>query len=194
MAVVFLATGCLSAHAAEIFEAEKGSTEFGGSVRTYQLSPQKDLANQSYQVDITFTVASGVHGKGSAFFGVGNGEPNPDFFDTPTTHPSAILCISPADHAGGPIIVMVNGEETEKLAGLGDGTHRIRLTWDAGKKQARFQLQANWEDGMDFVSQKEFFGTIEGTPVGPDVHFVCGGAAGAKFSDAVITPLDHTDL
>ena len=86
----------------------------------------------------------------AAFIGLGKGVADPRNYNEPSASPSVYLRVFPNDFAGGLVSAMADGKEAgQGSSSIGDGTHRVRLTWDAAGKRAMFEVAKDW-DGTHF--------------------------------------------
>jgi hypothetical protein len=162
---------------------EQGATipAFSGSGRDYAVTPGKNFARKSFVAEVTVSIASGHGGNGCAFIGLGSGKPNAANYGEPTGAPSLVFRFAPNDFGGGRITATVDGKTAEE-AHLGDGTHRVRLTWDAGKKRALLQVHRNAKPGEAFAPKVSLFVPDVPAAFGDDTHFFVGGSDGQVFS------------
>lgn len=149
-AVLMVMPAALPLIAAEL-QPDTPVPAFSGSARVYATTAQGGMAKESFQAEITVTVKSGHGGNGCAFMGLGNGKPDPKAYGEPTLAPSLVFRLAPNDFGGGRVLATVDGQPAEE-AQLGDGTHRLRLSWDAVKKCAWLEIHRNWKPGARFAS------------------------------------------
>jgi lysophospholipase L1-like esterase len=165
----------------------------GDGGRSYLRTSRADFATGNFQAEITITLKGGG-GPGCAFFGLGCGQENPGASHEPSTAPSVYVRLAPGDFAGGVVTTSANGQESVNgLAPVGDGTHRVRLTWDAAGKRALFEIDANW-DGQPF--QVDWAGTVSagGVAFGDAGHLFVGGANGVRFVDFSIKAVSPAQI
>ncbi len=165
----------------------------GDGGRSYVQTSRADYAKGNFQAEVTVTLKGGG-GAGCAFFGIGCGQANPGEFQEPSTAPALYVRLAPGDFAGGAVSVSVNGREAKgDLAPTGDGTHRIRLTWDASRQRALFEIDSNW-DGQSFRADSS--ATVDGTGVrfGDAARLFVGGANGVRFTGFATKTLAASDL
>jgi hypothetical protein len=155
---------------------------FAAAGRDYAVTPEKNFAWKSFVTEVTLTVKSGHGGNGCAFLGLGSGKPDPKAFGEPTAAPSLVFRFAPNDFGGGRIMATVDGKTAEETH-LGDGTHRVRLTWDAAKKRALLQVHRDVKPGEAFAPKISLFVPEVPAAFGEDTHFFVGGADGQSFSD-----------
>jgi hypothetical protein len=167
---------------------------FLGTGREYTVSDKADYANESFRAEATLTLRSGQGGNGSAFFGLGKGTPNPANFNEPTTAPSLVFRLAPSDFAGGQVNAALNGEPTGETAALGDGTHRLRFSWDAKRKHAWLELHPNWKPGDTFAAKSTLSVDAGNVQFGKNSHLFVGGSGGVEFSDFSAKALTAEDL
>jgi hypothetical protein len=165
----------------------------GEGQRSYVRTARADFAKQSFQAEVTTTLKGGG-GAGCAFFGIGCGQGNAGAFQEPSTAPSVFLRIAPGDFAGGVLTTSVNGRESRSnSASVGDGTHRVRLTWDAAGKRVLFEVDANW-DGQSFQADSAAMVGASGVDFGGAARLFVGGANGVRFTQFATRSLTESEL
>ena len=165
----------------------------GDGGRSYLRTSRADFASVNFQAEVTVTLKGGG-GPGCAFFGIGCGRENPGTSHEPSTAPSVYVRLAPGDFAGGVVTTSANGQESVSgLAPVGDGTHCARITWDAARKRALFEIDANW-DGQPF--QVDWAGTVSagGVAFGDAGHLFVGGANGVRFADFAVTAVSPAQI
>jgi hypothetical protein len=121
--------------------------------RNYMRTTATDYANTSFVAEVTITTAD-IDNQ-NAYFGLGSGNANNDFFRTPDFQTSAasIMYWGENEIATPTIEVVRNndgqGRDVSETAapGLGNGTHRARLTYDWFKKTATVAFDLNYAGG-----------------------------------------------
>lgn len=161
--------------------------------RSYVRSKESDLATQSYIAEVTVKIIGGL-GVGCAFFGISDGDPNPSAFYTPTMEPSATFLIGTTEFAGSKLTASLNLDKVEEVHYVGNGTHRLRLRWDAKRKIAQLDVHANWTPGAIFTPSYQLSVDTSALTFTPDQRFVCGGAGGVTFSDFSAKAVPSSDL
>ncbi|HEX7260644.1 MAG TPA: hypothetical protein VF258_02425, partial [Luteolibacter sp.] len=151
------------------------------SPRHYALTNDANLAKSSFQAEITVTIQGGG-GEGCAFFGLGAGKPDLANFNEPTTAPSLVFRLSPSDFAGGQVSASVNGESCGESFPLGDGSHRLRLIWDATGKRAWLEVHPQWKEGTPFTAKNSMFIPAVTADFANAGHVFAGGGGGVTFS------------
>ncbi|MEO5510634.1 MAG: hypothetical protein ABIS27_08375 [Longimicrobiales bacterium] len=136
-----------------------GGLIFPGSDRGYLRTIASNYNNTSFKADITMTIVGGFPGTGTAiaFFGFGTGEPDYGFFGEPTTDPSIYARVMP-DEFNGPSVQITNAtggvlqEGAAEAPGQGgNGTHRLRISWDRETKEFTVFVHTNYVEGTAFV-------------------------------------------
>lgn len=176
---------CTIASAADL-ESLHRETVFAGpndGTRSYQRTALADYARSNFMAEVTVTLKGGG-GAGCAFFGLGRGEANPQSYNEPATKPVVFVRLAPDDFAGGQVVANVNGEEAGQGSAVGDGTHRVRLIWDAAGKRAMFDV-----DGKSSVTASA--GSIK---FGDSGHLFVGGANGVRFADFSVKALSDAEI
>lgn len=160
--------------------------EFGGAsgtTREFAATVEADYARESFQAEVTVTIKSGHAGHGIAFVGMGKGAANAAQFNEPTTAPSLVFRLCPSDFGGGQVTAAINGEAAGDPVVLGDGTHRVRVTWDAKRKQAWLEIHPQWKSGDVFAAKLRMSVSAQDLDFGNDGRIFVGGAGGATFAD-----------
>ena len=165
-----------------------GGNEFG---RTY-LRTAANYDTTNFVAEMTVTVTSGFGGSGLAFVGFGAGVPNCGFFCEPMTAPSIYARIGPNDF--GPFVAITNGavENIGSTVDGGDGTHRVRITWNHVTGGFTFAIHRNYAGGP-FVPTS-IIGPVVVTDVFGDTNsrIFFGGAGNATFDDLRVVALAGT--
>lgn len=91
------------------------------------------------------------------------------------------------------VTVMLNEGSGESCT-LGDGTHRLRLTWDANGKRAWFGAHPNWKPGTSFQATRSLFLPAVTADFGAKGHIFAGGAGGVTFSDFTTRSLTPQEI
>ncbi len=168
-----------------------GNWVFGGTranERSYVRTERMDFARQNFQAEVTVTLKGGG-GEGCAFFGLGRGEANPAAYMEPSVAPAVFSRLAPGDFAGGAAIVSVAGRESRSSGPVvGDGTHRLRLLWDAAGKRGRFEIDAHW-DGHVFRASSAAMVNAAKIDFGKEGRLFVGGAQGVRFTDFAVQEL-----
>ena len=154
----------------------------GNGTRTYAVTERSDFARESFRAEVTATIKGGG-GAGCAFFGIGKGMADPAKFAEPSAAPSLYLRVAPSDFSGGIASVSANALETLGSDALGDGTHRLRLTWDAAGHRALFEIARNGGRASPFKADASYVVPAAGIDFGHDARLFVGGASGVVFSD-----------
>jgi len=76
---------------------------------------------------------------------------------------------------------------------VGDGTHRLRLTWDSAARRARFEIDSRW-DGKIFRAGSSATVNGAGIVFGDDARIFVGGANGVRFAEFAVTPLTEAEV
>ncbi len=155
---------------------------FLGPTRSYLRTIDAGFYNQSFVAEVTMTLGISI-----AWFGMGQGTPNPGFFDEPAT-PAINLRLHGTGLAGG---VVHAGDNVANFSGPfnsfgnpGSGTHRLRLRWNAIAKTATFEIDQHYAGGTftaDFTSI-----AVNGADngfTGTNTRIYFGGGEGVSFDD-----------
>ena len=155
----------------------------GDAGRVYLRTVAADYAKQSFIAEATVTILKGVGPVGIAFFGLGCGQANPGFYYSPNTPPALYAMVCPNGFGGGIFIGACNNQETN-VPGPGDGTHRLRMIWDAATKRAKFEISPNWDGKATFTAK--FATTVNAPDTGfteANARLFLGAGAGTSFDD-----------
>jgi hypothetical protein len=167
---------------------------FTADARSYALTTRGDYAKESFQAEITVTIRSGHGGNGCAYFGIGKGQRNPADYDEPTISPSLVFRLAPSDFGGGFVTSILDGVTNDDQVQLGDGTHRLRLSWDAAGKRAWLQIHPNWKPGAAFTPTLSLLVSSVPVEFGDEAHLIVGGASSVSFTDFSVRPLTDAEL
>jgi hypothetical protein len=163
-----------------------GIYRFGGGEagRAYLAKQASNFAATSFVAEVT-AIVNGGGGAGCAFFGLGLGEADPQNYYEPSRQPAVFVRLAPGDFAGGQVMASVNGKEAgQASASVGDGTHRVKMIWDAAGKRALFDI-----DGKSSVTV-----AARDVDFGDAAHLFFGGASGVKFSGFIVKPLSDQEI
>ena len=108
--------------------------------RTYVRTIAKDFYTSDFIAEVTRTSNTDI-----AFFGMGAGSPNPGVSNEPV-NPSINLRLHANSLASGGVDASDNGALTT-FGFPGSGTDRLRLTWNATAKTARFEIDLDYAGG-----------------------------------------------
>jgi 1-phosphatidylinositol phosphodiesterase len=174
-----------------------GAATFNGisnDQRAYLRTARSDFANTSFVAEISVTVNNGG-GLGSAFVGLGAGQPSSGYYYEPQTAPANYLRLAPSDFGSGYLSFNDNSTFTAiTSSGPGNGTHRVRLIWDANRHRLQTDVDTNYAGGI-FVRDygRANFSAGTGFTAGNSCIFV-GGAGGVSFGPLTLRPATATDL
>ena len=149
-----------------------------------------NYASVSFVAEVTVTVNSTTepYGANVGFFGMGTGVPLESAYWEPATTPTIYLGASPTSFSTGAIFYNDNGTQTNPAdSTAGDGTHRIRMTWDAGTELMQFAIDQSYS-GSFFADTT--YSNINGADNGftsGNAHIFFGGASGVQFDNLSIT-------
>ncbi len=193
LVTVFMVTpATLPLNAAEL-QPDTPVPAFSGSARAYATTSQGWMAKESFQAEITVTIRSGHGGNGCAFMGLGNGKPDPKAYGEPTLAPSLVFRMAPNDFGGGRVLATVDAQPAEE-AQLGDGTHRLRLSWDAVKKCAWLEIHRNWKPGARFAATGSLQVPSGSAAFNNDTRLFVGGAEDVLFADFSLRRMSPHEL
>src|SRR4051794_28716417 len=167
--------------------------------RNYMRTIATDYANTSFVSEVTIT-SSDIDTQ-NAYVGLGSGNANNDFFRTPDfqTQSASILYWGENEVANPTVEIVRNndgqgGDVAETAApGLGNGTYRVRLTYDWFQKTATFAFDLNYAGGpftpdltAPAASVFSLYTSGTGFPQEPGRIFF-GGDLGTTFKDFQVT-------
>ncbi len=170
---------------------DNGHLQFGGvgnGSRSFVRTVAGDFFSKDFVAEVTVTVPAAGANSVLAFFGMGEGTPNPATSYEP---------INPGIHTRlhndlnfGLLHASDNGVSTAFNTGSdpGSGTHRIRLTWDAATQQARLQVDTDFTGGTFTADQDS--GLIDGSDNGfndTNTHIYFGGNENLIYDDFSVT-------
>ncbi len=167
-----------------------GAVLFPNSDRGY-LRTIANYNTAGFIADATVTVSSDYGPYGIAFFGMGAGEPASWFFDEPRESPTTYVRISPDNFGGAFGITTSDAENIGSSASGGDGTHRVRVTWNPLTSTFTAAIQQNYSGGP-FVPTTTI-GTVVAEPFGDtNTRIFFGGSGDATFDDFQVLALAGT--
>ena len=170
---------------------------FTGGARSYAVTTRGDWVRENFRAEVTVTLRSGHGGNGCAFFGLGKGVADPSNYGEPTVKPALLFRVAPDDFAGGQMAITLNGVKAADEVHLGDGTHRLRLSWDAARKCAWLQIHPNGNGGAGdnvFVAKETVSIAVGTVDFGADARLFVGGAEGVSFSSFTVDALSEQEL
>ena len=172
-----------------------GSSVFSGATtaqRAYLRTTKSDFHNASFVAEFTVTLGGGA-AVGCAYVGLGAGVPAGDA--EPATAPANFLRLAPSNFNNGLLTFHDNATATTiAAAGPGDGTHRVRLVWDATLKRMQADVDAGSTGGVfvrDFGQANSSAST--GFAAGSARLFL-GGAGGVTFGPVAVRAATANDL
>lgn len=157
-----------------------------GSDRGYLRTIAANYNTTSFRAEVTVTIPGGFSGNGIAYFGFGKGEPNCDFFCEVNTDPAMYLRILPSDFFGPKVEVTSASEGTLATAyGVGgNGTHRLRLVWNAGTREITLSIMSKYSDDAEFVPTAVMGPYVLGPEFdATNSHIFLGGAGMDSFDN-----------
>ena len=128
------------------------------------------------------------------FFGLGTGVAS-SFYGEPRQSPTTYGRIGPEDFNGG--FVAITNSSDESIGGniynaAGDGTHRVRITWNHVTKTFTFAIQKNYTGGT-FVPTSTIVLTPDLEAFGDtNTRIFFGGAGNSIFDDLLVLALGGT--
>jgi hypothetical protein len=167
--------------------------------RNYMRTVATDYANTSFVAEVTFTETD-LEAQ-NAYFGLGSGDANNDFFRTPDrgTAAASIMYWGESEIATPTVQITINNDTQSRdisetpAPGLGNGTHRVRLAFDWFAKTATFAFDLNYAGGAfaaDVTSPAAnvlpLYSSGTGFPLEPGRIYL-GGDLGTVFKDFAVT-------
>jgi hypothetical protein len=142
--------------------------------------------------EVTVTMRGRVDAPGIAFFGLGSGVAAPGFSFEPRTPPAAYARVMPDGLAGSFSITTTAQERIGELAAAaGNGTHRIRLTWNHSARTLIVAIQKNYRSGA--FSPTAIIAThVQESFGGTDTRVFLGGSGDNVFDDLRVLALAGT--
>jgi hypothetical protein len=175
------------------------SPNYAGGVVTFPNDDRRYLrTNANYNTtdfiaEVTVTVSSGSGGNGIGFFGLGSGDADSGFFSEPRVPPTAYVRIAPDDFGDGFVAITTSSQENiGSISGAaGDGTHRVRITWNQATQSFTVAIQKNYTGGA--FSPTSIIGTVVPEAFGAtDTRIFFGGAGDSVFDDLLVLSLAGT--
>ena len=175
--------------AADLVDFSGGNATYalGEGSRQYVQTVDTDYSNYDFVYEATVTTQIDATGWSYAFFGMSSVEIDAGWYGEPALNGGPRLDVSML--GGGNFAFVREGGLVAGVAGvpLDDGTHRLRMTWDAGAQQADFAFDFDYVDGETF--QPEFAFTRDASAYGFDTtnsRLFFGGGNGLVFDDMVV--------
>ena len=147
----------------------------------------------NFIAEITVTVQSGYGGPGMGFFGVGSGVGDPNFYFEPRVPPTTYARISPYDWGDGFVEIVDSQQEhiEQIIEAAGDGTHRVRITWNHVTRNFTVAIQKNYSGGP--FSPTATIGTVSQESFGDtNTRIFFGGAGYSVWDDLLVVVLSGT--
>jgi hypothetical protein len=167
--------------------------------RNYMRTVATDYDNTSFVAEVTITTPD-IDNQ-NAYFGLGSGDANNDFFRTPDRgSPAASIMYWGENEVDTPTFQIVRNNDGQSgdaalpaAPGFGNGTHRVRLAYDWFQKKATFSLDLNYAGGpftadvtAPAVSVLSLYTSGTGFFSEPGRIFF-GGDLGTTFKDFAVT-------
>lgn len=162
----------------------------GDLERVFLRTVEDDFHATSFIFEITVTLTDGFLGPGTAFIGLGRGEPLLSRWGEPRDGPHLFLRVFPSDQSSGAISVIDDGVDffSSTAGAAGAGTHRLRMIWKAETEEATFQIHKNYAGGVFVPSTAT--GPIDGSNnsfIATDSRIFFGAASRVTFDDLSVT-------
>jgi len=165
-----------------------GAVSFQGDRR--YLRTLANYNNTSFIAEATVTVSGDAEGIG--FIGLGAGVADPDFWGEPRISPTTYVRITPSGFGAAVSITTSTQENIGVNEGdAGDGTHRIRITWDHAGKVFTMAFHKNYAGGP-FVPTVSVSRTLTEAFGNTNSRIFFGGAGNATFDDVRVLALAGT--
>jgi hypothetical protein len=156
--------------------------------RQYIRTIESDYFLINFRFEATITVSGGPWG--GSFFGMGAGNANTGNFGEPTS-PNIMCVVWPTSFLSGGLDGRDNSAAVWLANGAaGDGTHRLRMDWNATTKIAAISIDKNYTGGA-FVADAT--GTLNGADNGfnaTNSHIVFGGGENMIVDDIAVSSLE----
>lgn len=179
-----------AAHGAGSIDFSSGDASWstGDSYRQYVRTKDSDYNTQSFVFEGTVNI-SPTNSWGAAFCGIGKGDGNPNHYGEPIP-PSIKMNVGPTvSYLSGAMDFNIepnpdrSGIIGERIAGAsGDGTHRIRLVWNAVSHSAYGQIDQNYSGGSFNADYTSSVFTIATLNAG-NSHIYFGGGNSVAWDD-----------
>lgn len=170
-----------------------------GSDRGYLRTIAGNYNTVGFQAEVTVTVTSQGEGDGSAivWFGLGDGLAG-NFYNEPVAGRAVFARLLPTEFFGPKVELNTANDDSDQILAeafgqAGDGTHRLRITWNHKTSQFTFEIQTNYVSGKPFVPTAtmgpislpaDFFN-------GTNAHIFFGGAGQAVFDDLHVNAMPN---
>jgi hypothetical protein len=171
-----------------------GVVTFPNDQRRY-LRTVANYNNTNFIAEVTVTVTSGSLpvGNSMGFFGLGSGVAASYFFDEPRVPPATYARIAPDDFGA---FIGITTSTTENIGSTegtaGDGTHRIRMTWNHVTRTFTVAIQKNYAGGT-FSPTSTIVLTPDNESFGDtNSRIFFGGAGNSVFDNLLVLALDGT--
>jgi formylglycine-generating enzyme required for sulfatase activity/tRNA A-37 threonylcarbamoyl transferase component Bud32 len=169
----------------------------GPESRSYLRSrPLQFKHHGGFVAEVTIKIPPGSTG----YFGMGQGEPDRDPTREPVRPPAVYLRMSHSGFFNGAATLVQKGPAglniEDRAPGVaGDGTHRLRLTWDDATQRAVFAIDSNYTSGEFFVDYvfPPCDGSVSGVSLS-NARVFFGGANELVFQDLVIRRKTEKDV
>lgn len=161
-------------------------SEPSGSGRGYLRTIAPNYNTTSFRADVTVTIPGGaIAGNGIAFFGFGAGEPDCSFFCEANIGPVIYARIHPSDFFPKVEITTAGGETLDTAPDEGgNGTHRVRIVWNADTRAITLSIMSNYVAGAEFVPTAVMGPYTLSTEFNTtNSHIFFGGAGTDSFDD-----------
>ncbi len=166
-----------------------------GSNRGYLRTIAGNYNTVGFQAEVTVTVTSQGEDDGSAivWFGLGDGLAG-NYYNEPVAGRAIFARLLPTEFFGPKVELNTANDGSDQILAAafgqaGDGTHRLRITWNHNTSQFTFEIQTNYVSGQPFVPTATM-GPISlpaGFFDGTNAHIFIGGAGQAVFDDLHVT-------
>lgn len=149
----------------------------------------RTLANYdttSFTAEVSVTVSSPFIEPHIGFIGFGAGVPNPWFYSEPMTAPDIYVRVTPTGFGSAVTVTNGNVENINTVLGAaGDGTHRVRITWNHVTKEFTVAIHQYYAGGP-FVPTTTLAPVVATNAFGPTNSRIFFGGHGVTFDDLVV--------
>lgn len=172
-----------------------GAVTFDLYDRGYLRTIAADYNTTDFIADVTVSVTSHwIGGAGITFFGIGDGVPS-SFYAEPASNAAVYARLMPDDFFGPKVELTTSIDEnpttiSTAVGEAGDGTHRLRISWNHVTSELTFSIATNWVPGTPFIPTAVMGPVaVPGLFNGTNAHIFFGGAGYSTFDDLRVVAL-----
>ena len=147
----------------------------------------------NFIAELTVTIQGGYGGPGIAFFGLGAGVAEYDFYSEPRVPPTTYTRLEPDDFGDGALSITTSSLENigNIVEAAGDGTHRVRIIWDHVNRTFTVAIQKNYTGGP-FSPTSTIQAVVDESFGDINTRIFFGGAGYSVWDDLLVLALNGT--